>query len=611
MNSSRTSKIRVLLSCVFVASMVIALFAPAPAHATASCSSDGKLVTVSLQGGQATLSVNSLREILVDDLPCSLPDTSHATVDNTAYIEIVGTATEDVVVIDQARGIAFPQIGTASESDPIEQLVVIGGRGDDTIVANREAVTIGDTSIHLFGLVLITLQGGDGNDSIDASLPGSESDPLEIPIHIDGGPGDDVLTGGLVADQIHGGDGDDVLDGGKGTDYLNGDDGTDRCQQKTGLLFCDQAITLSPPRGPADTTVLVSGSGWMYENQEIQISILEANAGHALPNFFPKPDGSFSVNVTVPPGTGQATMSACQHCDEDPIGADALFEYEPVVQPEATIAITPKAPILGQRAAISGGNWTDPGPVSLFIDPGDVRSAEPIRTPLPDQDGLFETRVILRDLTIGTHRIVACQGCDSTTPRQATRTFTVQAPPQPSIQVDPQEARSGDQIVVLGAAWQRGLGRVSLSIVSANSETAPISVPVLADGTFEAVIEVPYLAPGPYLVRACQSCGSDTPLVIERPVTIAATEPVVWPWIVAGVALAGLLIIAAYMAGRVRKGRDGPGGPPSAGQIGTILREAPPIVTVSTDRIPILQHSIRLVPRPDPGITVIEEMSER
>ena len=606
-----SAKMRLALSCALVASVAVALFDSTSARAAASCSSDGKRVTVSMQGGEATLSVDANGKILVDGEPCPLPDQSSATVGNTAYIDVFGSTNEDVLRVDDAEGIPFPPIESGVEADPVEGLVVVGGQSDDTIQASPDGVLLNDTPIQILGLKAITLEGGGGKDSIDASLSGSESGSLDIPVVIDGGPGNDMLTGGPIDDQIFGGDGDDVLDGGAGIDYLNGEDGRDRCWQDDELLSCDQAIVLNPPSGPGDTNVLVSGTGWMPENREIELSILGPNAGEApLRPFFPKPDGSFAEQVRIPPSgtTDQVRVSACQHCDANPIRSQT--EYTVVAgSNDATISITPETTILGQRVVISGANWPSDEQVNLFIDPVDVRSAQPIASAVPD-GGFFETRARIRGLSIGTHQVVGCQGCDIGT-SQASTEFEVLAPPQPAIKVEPQEVRSGGQIDVLGAAWRKRRGPVSVSIVSsAGSETALASVPVQADGTFDRVIDLPDLAPGPYQVQACQVCDKEGRPVAESSLTIAAA-PARWPWIVGAVALAALLIIAGYAARRAWQRRNGNGGPPRAGGIRTIIRESPPIATASADQIPILKHSIRLVPRTDPGITVIEEMRER
>jgi hypothetical protein len=61
-----------------------------------------------------------------------------------------------------------------------------------------------------------------GNDS----YAGDEGAPDTVDL-VNGGAGDDTLSGGLDADTLNGQDGDDLLDGGVGNDILDGGDGDD------------------------------------------------------------------------------------------------------------------------------------------------------------------------------------------------------------------------------------------------------------------------------------------------------------------------------------------------------------------------------------------------
>jgi Ca2+-binding RTX toxin-like protein len=70
------------------------------------------------------------------------------------------------------------------------------------------------------GVTRVSATGGDGIDTINASL-------LLVPVMIDGGAGNDTLTGGRVNDLLLGGDGNDRLVGGLGDDVLLGGAGND------------------------------------------------------------------------------------------------------------------------------------------------------------------------------------------------------------------------------------------------------------------------------------------------------------------------------------------------------------------------------------------------
>jgi Ca2+-binding RTX toxin-like protein len=83
-------------------------------------------------------------------------------------------------------------------------MTVEGGLGDDTITGSP---------------VADVLNGGDGNDVID----GGDGEDV-----ISGGFGDDHITGGRGNDTIRGNAGKDVIDGGDGADDIDGGLGDDR-----------------------------------------------------------------------------------------------------------------------------------------------------------------------------------------------------------------------------------------------------------------------------------------------------------------------------------------------------------------------------------------------
>jgi RTX calcium-binding nonapeptide repeat (4 copies) len=109
-----------------------------------------------------------------------------------------------------------------------------GGDGDDVIVGREGAGGGGDD--------VLTVQSGvgDSGDDVMRCFPRNQA------CHLDGGPGDDLLTGGTSLDRLfgrrgadvlrggadfdtlRGGRGDDRLAGGAGGDHLHGDAGADR-----------------------------------------------------------------------------------------------------------------------------------------------------------------------------------------------------------------------------------------------------------------------------------------------------------------------------------------------------------------------------------------------
>jgi hypothetical protein len=89
-------------------------------------------------------------------------------------------------------------------------------------------VMLGNRSLGTFsGMSRVVVDGGDGNDVIDAS-------EMSVPVVLFGGAGDDKLTGGSSHDVLVGGAGSDQLDGGDGNDVMVGGAGRDDLDSKYG-----------------------------------------------------------------------------------------------------------------------------------------------------------------------------------------------------------------------------------------------------------------------------------------------------------------------------------------------------------------------------------------
>ena len=89
--------------------------------------------------------------------------------------------------------------------------------------ADWDSATPGDQTVAATDHAVITINGGDGNDTLSVSAP---IDAVGVAL-LNGDGGDDVLTGPDTGDTLSGGDGDDVLTGGKGGDDVNGGAGND------------------------------------------------------------------------------------------------------------------------------------------------------------------------------------------------------------------------------------------------------------------------------------------------------------------------------------------------------------------------------------------------
>ena len=86
-----------------------------------------------------------------------------------------------------------------------------------------DSATAGDQTVPADGTFVVVVNGGDGNDSLAVLAKNSEI----VTAALNGGSGDDVLTGSDTGDSLEGGDGNDRLVGAKGTDVMSGSAGND------------------------------------------------------------------------------------------------------------------------------------------------------------------------------------------------------------------------------------------------------------------------------------------------------------------------------------------------------------------------------------------------
>lgn len=111
-----------------------------------------------------------------------------------------------------------------------KQLVVNGTTGDDSVEVRRTfdgkvMVTLNNDTPRVLGTAFlkggVNVLGGEGNDTLTATAN------FNLKVTLDGGAGDDSLTGGAAADRLFGGPGNDLLAGRGGNDNLSGGDDND------------------------------------------------------------------------------------------------------------------------------------------------------------------------------------------------------------------------------------------------------------------------------------------------------------------------------------------------------------------------------------------------
>src|SRR5262245_57678119 len=86
-----------------------------------------------------------------------------------------------------------------------------------------DSATPGDQTVPADGTFGVVVNGGDGNDSLAVLAKSNEI----VTAALNGGSGDDVLTGSDTGDALEGSDGNDRLIGAKGSDDMSGGAGND------------------------------------------------------------------------------------------------------------------------------------------------------------------------------------------------------------------------------------------------------------------------------------------------------------------------------------------------------------------------------------------------
>ncbi len=150
-----------------------------------------------------------------------------------------------------------------------DDTVVEGGDGNDRVIVQGD----GDFSIDMTGAGVERVDGGGGNDTLDATGMSGRAqqfgnDGDDTLIGGDGrdtqrgGDGDDIIFGGGDRDNIRGGDGNDVIDGGDGNDNIRGDGGADELRGGAGndLIYADGDDTVVEG-GEGNDRVIVQGDG--------------------------------------------------------------------------------------------------------------------------------------------------------------------------------------------------------------------------------------------------------------------------------------------------------------------------------------------------------------
>ena len=160
---------------------------------------DVEAIDLNALGGADSVTVNNLAGTDMSEVNANLAGTIGGTTGDGAIdtVIVVGSTDDDEISVDDGpNGLvvtglaAVVNVATAEPAN--DSLVVNGISGDDVIDASQLPA----------GLVALTLDGGDGDDLVTGSA------------------GADAILGGAGDDFLIGGPGDDLIDGGTGTNVI-------------------------------------------------------------------------------------------------------------------------------------------------------------------------------------------------------------------------------------------------------------------------------------------------------------------------------------------------------------------------------------------------------
>ena len=214
-------------------------------------------------------------------------------------LELSSTAAGQTITLNAVSG--TPGFTTASGADTVSVQNVEEVEVDFTAGSGTLNIT-GDFATSGVAVSTIEVEGGSGDDVVDASAMTSTGPASDVRIVAHGNDGNDTLRGGVGDDELHGGGdndvlagngGDDLLDGGAGDDRISGGAGSDTMIGGTGddTFFInggnDTVYGNGSDTGVADNVNAVSGESdtvVIYGNQNDYAITRNANGSWQLSN---------------------------------------------------------------------------------------------------------------------------------------------------------------------------------------------------------------------------------------------------------------------------------------------------------------------------------------
>jgi Ca2+-binding RTX toxin-like protein len=206
-----------------------------------------EIVNLTMLGGADNVVVNNLGGTAVTQVNVDLASTAGGSTGDAAAdtVTVNGTAGPDTFNV-AANGAAVEVTGAGAlvhvtNAELANDRIAFNGVGNDTVNVNGTAgadtlqITVSPVAgyvrvigsgftapVDVIGALTLSVNGLDGADTITAA---NGLAALGVPLVLDGGDGNDTISGGDVGELILGGAGDDTVSGGRGNDVvLLGDD---------------------------------------------------------------------------------------------------------------------------------------------------------------------------------------------------------------------------------------------------------------------------------------------------------------------------------------------------------------------------------------------------
>lgn len=273
----------------------------------------------------------------------------------------------------------------AVNADDTTTALVLGGYGDDTLSATDAGT---DANNAATDYSTIKLYGEAGDDTISATVA-VDANNADVVV-LDGGAGNDIITGSAAVDTIVGGTGDDVINGGASADTISTGTGSDIVTIASG----EDGDTISDFTTGTDTLVL-TGAG-----VNIDVTTLTApSATGAYTNL----DATANFDVTL---TGVSATDLSDSIQLGSInattGAKSAYAVTQAENSTATITV-----IAGDKSDVisvamtTDNNNTDASATNITTGTGSdtiVLNAT--------EDGNDTNTVTVTDFTTGTDKII-------------------------------------------------------------------------------------------------------------------------------------------------------------------------------------------------------------